>query len=174
MMPIRAWIRECFSELSGIYSVRWRELLISMTRVVWASGLWLQEAMLASNTLERAGQSLSPADWHWGSNWSRMKASTLQSWKSQNTKYFARTHISQESVPFTTMPPFSSLLHDLHNYWKKIIIAISQFSSFKFHHAKHLYIFIKEKPAPYNYNDKRTRVLRTCANMAGFCWLYWL
>ena len=75
-----AWTRACLSALSGNMSARCRAPFSSVTSVVWASGLWLQEARLARSTLAKAEQSLSPDSWHWGSNWSMMNANTLQSY----------------------------------------------------------------------------------------------
>lgn len=79
--PVRLWILRCLLELSGRASDRWMAALISVTRAAWASGQWLAAARLDSSTLARAGQSLSPASWHWGSSWSRINASALHSWR---------------------------------------------------------------------------------------------
>uniref|UniRef100_A0A6B0V8C6 Secreted protein n=1 Tax=Ixodes ricinus TaxID=34613 RepID=A0A6B0V8C6_IXORI len=75
--PVRAWMRACFSVPSGSARARCRAPFTSLTRAVWVSGEWLAEARAATNTLARAGLSLSPAFWHWGSRWSSMKPRAL-------------------------------------------------------------------------------------------------
>ena len=75
-----AWMRLCFSALSGRASALWRADLISTVSTVWASGLWLHAATLASSTPHRAGVSLSPMSWHDGNRWSSRNDNTLHSY----------------------------------------------------------------------------------------------
>ena len=73
------WIRLCFSRDSTKSSDRLRAAFTSDTRLVWASGQWLQEDRAEMSTRDKAGQSLSPIDWLEGRRLSRIKAREEQS-----------------------------------------------------------------------------------------------
>lgn len=90
---VRARILVCLRALSGRARALCSAPLISVTRVIWASGLWLQDAMLAINTRDRAGQSRSPNIWHWGRRLSNTNANTVHSYNNKSIfhHYFTTT-----------------------------------------------------------------------------------